>query len=115
MNQRVILASVVGALLISLGVGGGYLLGTRRSDVTVLAGTFYSGAKEAGGQVDGWWYGIKASVPEWEDATGTWHQDGWPDCLNRVGYHRITFGYIPVGLPSGASWREVVWVACGSS
>lgn len=115
MTQRVILASVVGALLIALGVGGGYLLGTHRPDATVLTGTFYTGYREASAQVDGFWYGIVANVSEWEDAAGTWHQDGWPNCLNRVGYHTITFGYVPVSLPSGASWREVVWVSCGSA
>ncbi len=115
MNKRVILVSVVGALLTALGFGAGYVLGTRPPVATVLTGTFFSSARQASGHVDGWWYGIDGSVGEWEDAAGTWHLAGWPDCLNRVGYHTIRFGYVPVGLPSGASWREVVWVSCGSA
>lgn len=103
MNTRVLLVSVVGALQIALAVGGGYLRGTRRPDATVLTGKFYSFARGASGQVDGYWYGIEANVGEWEDAAGTWHLDGWPDCLNRVGYHTIRFGYVPVRLPSGPS------------
>ncbi len=113
MKQRVIQSGVVGSLLLALGIGGGYLLGTRQPDVTVLTGTFYVGAQMASGQVDGWWYGMEADVSEWEDAAGIWHEDGWPDCLNRVGSDQtITFGYVPVSLSGGVSWREVVWVSC---
>ncbi|MGA8017042.1 MAG: hypothetical protein WCB85_14105 [Candidatus Dormiibacterota bacterium] len=75
MKQRITVA-VVANVLIAVGAAGGYLLGTRQPDVTVLTGIFYLGDQEAVGQVDCWWYVMEANVDEWQDAAGTWHQRG---------------------------------------
>lgn len=29
----------------------------------------------------GWVYGARGTVPEWIDYAGTWHDSGWPECL----------------------------------
>ena len=109
-TQRVVLAV---ALLLAVVIGGaaGYLIRDHRATATVLTGSFYAGDHEASGRVDGWSYGLSDGV-EWQDAQGSWHDSGWPDCLTPVGStHVIRFAYTPVtGLPQ--EWRQVVWVSC---
>ena len=39
---------------------------------------------------------------------------GWPSCLSVPGTtHRIKFGYVPVTLPDGSGFRQIVWVTAG--
>jgi hypothetical protein len=100
-------------LLIGVGAGGaaGYAVGSHRSNVTVLTGTFYAGDREATAHVDGWAYGISDSV-RWLDTSNAWHDHGWPDCLAPVGTrHTVRFAWTPVEGPA-VSWRQVVWVSC---
>ena len=36
-------------------------------------------------EFDGWTYGASDAVPWWLDRGGTWHESGWPDCLDVPG------------------------------
>ena len=74
----------VGALLLA-GLGG-FLLGTERSDVVELEGQAHVGEHVATVELGGWSYGLSQSVA-WIDASGTHHDDGWPECLGRAGKH----------------------------
>jgi len=91
----------------------GYAVGLKHEQRTnVLTGDFYVGAQQATGDVDGWVYGIVDSV-SWVDPEGSFHQSGWPTCLDTVGTTvRATFGEVPATGPQGSSWRQVVWVDC---
>ena len=107
-------AVVISALVVASGAGGavGYAVSAHRSNVTVLTGTFYVGDRQASGAVDGWTYGMNDSV-DWLDSHNTWHEGGWPDCLEPVGSTKtIRFGYTPVDGPTSNSWRQIVWVSC---
>ena len=104
-------------------VGVSYVLGTLTPAVHVSSGTAYSNggdlivggaviSAEASVKADGWWYGMEGAVMAWEDAFG-WHDGGWPSCLSTQGNHEISFGWVSVSTPDGASGRrEVVWVEC---
>lgn len=62
---------------------------------------------------DGWTYGATGSVGAWIDSRGSWHDQGWPDCLQvaagstvrvRFAAHRVTV--------DGTSWRPIVAIDC---
>lgn len=82
--------------------------------LTVLSGVATVGDHMASVPAGGWVYGIPG-VQEWVDQQGTTHVGGWPACLGGAGRTvPITFGWVPVTAPDGASWRQVVWVDCRS-
>ncbi|MGA3184788.1 MAG: hypothetical protein ABSE52_09360 [Candidatus Dormibacteria bacterium] len=100
-------------VLVGAGVLGGYVLGVWANGTTTLRATVYVGDQMASGEAGGWWYGFQETVPLWEDAQGSWHEGGWPSCLDQVGVERtITFGWVPASVPGGGTMRDVVWVAC---
>lgn len=81
----------------------------------VLSGVAYVGIHQATIMVAGWAYGIQGAGVPWVDREGTLHDGSWPGCLPGPGKRvQITFGEIPVTLPDGSSWRQVVWVDCRS-
>jgi hypothetical protein len=58
-------------------------------------------------------FAIPQDVP-WVDATGSYHQDGRPECLPPVGIGAIevTYATVPVTDPSGDGWYRTIWVDC---
>ena len=55
----------------------------------------------------GWFYGLSESVA-WIDASRSFHEDGWPDCLGSAGTRpNVRFG--AVAVPS-LGIRAVVYV-----
>lgn len=73
----------------------------------------YIGTQQVSIAYDGWTYGAVGSVGEWIDARGSWHDRGWPDCLQvpagstadvRFAAHRVTL--------DGTSWRPIVAIDC---
>jgi hypothetical protein len=110
-SARIVVALVVLGLIAGLA----FLTGERRANHTsVLTGVAYIGYNEATVTVDGWSYGILGTGNlTWFDEQGTLHNSGWPSCLRGVGRRApITFGAVPVTMPDGGSWRQVVWVDC---
>jgi hypothetical protein len=100
---------LVGALLLA-GLAG-FAIGTQRSDVTEHEGRAHVGDHMASIESDGWFYGVSDSVA-WIDASGSFHEDGWPACLGRPGTRQgVRFG--AVAVPS-LGIRAVVYVDCSS-
>jgi hypothetical protein len=114
MRRRWALGAAALGVVGAAGGIAGYAIRDHRPTVTVLTGTFYAGDRQAEATVDGWSYGLSDGVT-WQDAQGSWHDRGWPDCLGPVGStHTLRFGYVPVtGLAE--AWRQVVWVSCMSA
>jgi hypothetical protein len=87
------------------------LIGTERSDVMHLEGRAGVGEHVATIESGGWSYGVSESVA-WIDASGTHHEDGWPECLGKAGATPyVRFG--AVAVPSLGT-RVVVYVDCSS-
>ena len=101
----------VGALLLA-GLGG-FLMGSERSDVMELEGRAGVGERVATIESGGWSYGLSQSVA-WIDASGSFHEDGWPDCLGSAGNTtNVRFGAVEVKVDS-VGFRAVVYVDCRS-
>jgi hypothetical protein len=99
--------ALVGAVL--LGGLAGFLIGSDRSGVAELEGRAAVGDHVATIESGGWSYGLSQSVA-WIDASGTFHEDGWPECLGSAGTRpNIRFG--AVSVPS-LGIRAVVYVDC---
>jgi hypothetical protein len=98
---------LVGAVL-AAGLAG-FLLGSERSDVMDLQGRAAVGEHVATIESGGWSYGLSESVA-WIDASGSFHEDGWPECLGGAGTRaNVRFG--AVAVPS-IGIRAVVYVDC---
>jgi hypothetical protein len=98
---------LAGALLLT-GLAG-FLIGSARSDVVELEGRAHVGEHMASIESDGWFYGLSESVA-WIDASGSQHEDGWPECLGTAGKTvNVRFGAVEV--PS-LGFRAVVYVDC---
>jgi hypothetical protein len=84
--------------------------------LTLVTGVAGVGSYQAAMQVKGYSYGVTgAGSVSWVDSQGTEHEGGWPTCLTGPGTaHRVTFGWVPVTMPDGGSYRQVVWVDCRS-
>jgi hypothetical protein len=90
----------------------GYGIGTSRSSVVELTGRAAVGGHVASIESGGWWYGVNDSVA-WIDASGSFHEDGWPACLRPEGTTRtVRFGAVPVTIPDSVGFRPVLWVDC---
>jgi hypothetical protein len=112
------------AILAIIVVVAAYGLGSLNPAIRTSTGVAYSngGYQNVGSLVitpeasvitGGWAYGMEGAVPLWQDSEGSWHDEGWPDCLSTPGNHRITFGWVSVVTPGGGPGsREVVWVSC---
>ena len=61
--------------------------------------------------VDNIAYGVSGEVP-WVDASGSWHDQGWPACAPARSQARITFGGAVVYGPTGAGDYRMLWVDC---
>ena len=102
--------ALAGALLV------GYVVGRRSTDADWLTGDAYVGAgQEASVETDGWTYGLSRSVA-WLGQFGSYHETGWPRCLDVRAGSRVTtrFAAVPVQV-EGMEWREVVLVDCSWS
>jgi hypothetical protein len=93
---------------------GGVLIGSNRSDVMDLEGTAYVGDRVATIESGGWSYGVSESVA-WIDASGSYHERGWPTCLGSTGSSpKVKFGAVAVTLPDSVTYRAVVYIDCRS-
>jgi hypothetical protein len=74
-----------------------------------LEGLARTGEHVATIESGGWSYGLSQSVA-WIDASGSSHDDGWPDCLARAG-NTVNVRFGAVEVPS-MGFRAVVYVDC---
>jgi hypothetical protein len=100
------------AVALVLGAGLGYLVASNRSSVEELTGRAGVGDHVASIQVGDRFYGVSESVA-WIDASGSYHDDGWPDCLGPAGNtSTVRFGAEDVELADGGGFTAVVYVDC---
>jgi hypothetical protein len=60
-------------------------------------------------------YGVSETVP-WIDAAGSFHEEGWPECLRDPGTTRnVGFGVSTVTVPDVLEFTSVVYVDCRTS
>src|SRR5919106_457016 len=87
----------------------GFVIGSERSGVADLQGRAQVGDHVASIESGGWFYGLSESVA-WIDASGSFHEDGWPECLGSAGTRpNVRFGAVAVRL---LGIRAVVYVDC---
>jgi hypothetical protein len=105
---------LTGAAILLIAAVLGYALGTTRDRVMQLTGSASVGNTVASIEAGGSYYGVSGSVA-WIDATGSFHDDGWPACFGEVGSTTtVRFGALDVTLPDGGGFRQVVYVDCRS-
>jgi hypothetical protein len=71
------------------------------------------GAKDVSIQYEGWTYGSSGSVDAWIDQRGTWHDSGWPQCLDVAPGHRISVRFQARAVTvDERTWRPIVAIDC---
>lgn len=108
--QRLGAWSTVGALVFALGFGLG-----RETDGTLELdwrdGEGHVGKRMMSIEHDGWTYGTEGAVPMWIDTRGSWHDGGWPDCLE-PGTTAVRFAAAPTTYVEGMGQRPIIAVDC---
>lgn len=102
--------AVIAVGVVATAVLFGYWVGMSNK-VEELTGAAFVGDRVFTADIGGWSYGASEGVA-WIDSDGTWHDRGWPSCLETHGPAQVRFGATEVSGPTGRSWREVVWVDC---
>ena len=107
------LALIVGiAATVGYGIGVGVGAGPRMSETKVFRDvTAFVGDSQMTAFVDNVAYGVSGGVP-WVDASGSWHEQGWPACAPARSNSRITFGGAVVYGPTGIGDYRMLWVDC---
>jgi len=110
--SRVPAIAVLAFAVTALVALGGYRVGVSRSSAREMTGRAHIGDQMASIESEGWFYGLHDGVA-WIDASGSVHDDGWPDCLRPAGATKtVRFGAVSVTIPDGGGYRPVVWVDC---
>lgn len=108
----VITVVIVVAVAASVGYRLGAGAGPRMSDTKVYRDVpAYAGDGQVSATVDGVTYGVSGHVP-WVDASGSWHEQGWPACVPPRSQLRLTFGGAVVLGPTGTGSYRMLWVDC---
>jgi hypothetical protein len=90
----------------------GFVVGSHRSHVNNVTGTANVGNHVASIRSGDLYYGVRDSVA-WFDASGSFHEDGWPDCLTPESQVNVQFGVVPVTAPeSGLTFYDVTYIDC---
>jgi hypothetical protein len=110
-QRTLLLLAVLAVVVLVCGVLIGATLRSDHEDGWHV-GQGYVGADQLTVTYDGWHYGATLTVP-WIDEQGTWHDDGWPACLERLKSQPIRFQARSVTV-EGMSWRPIVAVDCRS-
>jgi hypothetical protein len=107
-----VFAAVAAILIAVAAFSVGYRVGGNGEfRPTVYIGDGSSGADVATLQAGGTSYGFRTTVA-WTDASGSYHSDGWPDCLPRQAQLTgVRFAGAMVMVESGGEAR-VLWVDC---
>jgi hypothetical protein len=105
-----IIVVIAGAVGYGLGVSVG--ASPRMSETKVFRDVVAGvGDSQMTAHVDNVAYGVSGAV-SWVDASGSWHEDGWPACAPARTQSRITFGGAVVYGPTGAGSYRILWVDC---
>ncbi len=100
---------VAGAIVLAF---VGYVVGSHRAGTRAVTGPAQVGDHEVTMTVDDTAYGFSDSMP-WIDATGSYHEGGWPSCLGSMTtLPSVTFGVTRVDYPDGGWTDQVVYVDC---
>jgi hypothetical protein len=103
---------VAAAAFVGFGMAIGVGAGPRMSETKVFRDVpANAGDSQVSATVDGVTYGVSGDVP-WVDASGSWHEQGWPACVPPRSQPRVTFGGAVVFGPTGAGSYRMLWVDC---
>lgn len=110
-TRRSYLLFVGGAVIVAAVLG--FALGSHGNGVATMSGNAYVGDHVASIKSGDRYYGVRDSVA-WFDASGSFHEDGWPDCLGPAGSEvGVRFGALPVTVPgSGLTFYDVAYIDC---
>lgn len=109
-RRRLFLVLGASALLLIGGLAG-FGLG-RHPTTRVSTGLLHSSGYQADVEAGGWTYNVPFDVQSWSyQSSSIPHAGSVPPCVRRPGDREVTFGWVPAS-EGGASWRQVVWVAC---
>ena len=97
-------------ILIAIALAAGYVIATR-SSATIRTGRADAAEGAISISTDDWTYGVPVGGVAWTDKTGSWHEDGRPDCLQPGTTHQIRFASVEATVAE-ITWRPVVWVDC---
>ncbi len=90
----------------------GFIVGSDRNRFDNLTGTAIVGNHVASIRADDTYYGVRVSVA-WFDTSGSFHEDGWPDCLTSGSEVNVGYGVVPVTAPeSGLTFYDVTYIDC---
>lgn len=82
------------------------------SEVTIFKSVpAYAGDGQVSATVGDITYGTAGEI-SWIDASGSWHDRGWPVCVPPRSQVRMTFGGALVKGPTGSGSYRVLWVDC---
>ena len=117
-NRQLVSALIPLALVIAIagiigfGVGVQVGAGPRMSEVKEFRDVpAYAGDRQVSATADGVTYGVSGDVP-WVDASGSYHDNGWPECVPFRTQSRITFGGAVIYGPTRTGSARIVWVDC---
>ena len=111
-NRRRILAIVGGLVL----VVSGFAVGWTARDAAAVGAPVFVGSGRTGDEVATFFvgdaaYGFRSSV-SWTDASGSFHEGGWPDCLPHLtDVPHVRFAGMTIWA-GGIGTDQVVWVDC---
>ena len=109
-NWRTFAVASAGIAVLAAPVG--YWLGSSRHDAFETVGTAHSTEAQIGLEGDDWSYNIPLDV-QWTDASGSWHDDGRPECLPPSSKALENIRITAVSVEArGMGFRQVVAVHC---
>jgi hypothetical protein len=109
----VVLAAVVAVVMAAAAFGAGYWVGSDGGKIrpSIYTGDGYAGADQTSLTVGETTYGFKSTVM-WTDSDGSFHQDGWPECLPKVSeVKNVRFAAAVLWVEDIGS-AQVIWVDC---
>jgi len=113
--SRLLRGMFVLGVVVIVAVSGvvGYALGIDGPRTRHLQGRASVGDGTATIRSEGMLYDVPRSVA-WIDATGSFHEDGWPECLGSSGTTTgdLRFGVTDVSVPDAPGFTSVVYVDC---
>jgi hypothetical protein len=108
-RMPVVIALTAAAAAVSLTAG--VVVARAQPSVAIRVADGYASPAQAGVSTKGWSYDVPLDV-QWRDATGSWHENGRPDCIPTHGaIHHLRFATVTAKV-EGVTWRPVVWVDC---
>ena len=106
------LTALAAALLAAAAFGAGlFVAGDHSLHPSIYTADGYVGGDQASFQVGDAWYGFESTV-SWTDRDGSFHEDGWPECLPKVQEVKGVRIAASVIWVDGIGTSRVLWVDC---